>query len=61
MKETQEKEQKIKEFLEKGKSEQASNVLQLMDTDYSYMEALTETLLVFDDISKEELELEIYI
>lgn len=41
------------------KTKAASSVLQLMDSGCSYSEALDKTLLAFDDITKEELELEL--
>lgn len=46
-------------FLKNGKSPACTNVLQLMDKDSSYSDALRETLLDFDGVAKEDLELEL--
>lgn len=46
-------------FLINGKSKEASNVLKLLDNDYSYKEAMEKTLQSFKNISKRDLEIEL--
>lgn len=46
-------------FLINGKSKEASNVLKLLDNDYSYKEAMEKTLQNFKNISKRDLEIEL--
>lgn len=48
-------------FLKNGKSKEASNVLKLLDNDYSYKEAMEKTLQSFKNISKRDLEIELNI
>jgi len=49
---------KFKEFLTEGKSKEASEVLQLMDKDYSYEKALTKVL-ANSKVDKKKLEKEL--